>query len=162
MSSVWDQALSMEKEGQQYYLKLAHESKSREIAGLWTFLANEEAKHYETFMQLQKGMKASGAHTSASLDEAKKMFKTMAEQSKGAAVITDSAAVYEQALRLERKSIEHYSALLSSTPKSQEPALLAIIEEEKKHVKLFEALIDFARSPKEWLESSEFNHLDEY
>ena len=158
MTSILDQALSMEKAGRRYYSTLARKSNSKEAAGVLAFLADEEANHYDEFMNLHQREGTAASHPVHNSKAARRIFRKMAEEAHGSPVITDAETVYLQALRLKEKSLKHYASLLASIDKSEEDALKEIIEEEKRYARSYEELVDFTRIPKDWLENAEFNH----
>ena len=51
---AWELAKSIEKEGKEYYLKLAKESPEPSLAGVFNFLAKEEQRHYDIFDAMQR------------------------------------------------------------------------------------------------------------
>jgi rubrerythrin len=166
MASIWKLAQDMEKKGKAYYEKLAAASKNKEIAGIFAFLAKEEAVHLATFEKMQKGTRVSPRKESGSTVKAAKLFGKMAAKSRIVDEKESAVKAYMEALKMEKQSVKFYSGMLKGTLKkaddAQKSALYLIIEEEFKHVTLMEALIDFSRKPQEWLENAEFNHLDEF
>jgi rubrerythrin len=162
MASIWKLAKDMEKEGKAYYAKLAAASKNPEIATIFTFLAKEEAVHLKTFEKMEKGMKVASRLTSEPTVKALKLFGKMAAKSRIAAEKESAAKAYKEALAMEKQAVKYYSGMMKKCNTIQKTILSLIIEEEKKHVVLMEALIDFVRKPEAWLENAEFNHLDEF
>jgi rubrerythrin len=162
MPSIWKLAQEMEKEGKKYYEKLSAASKNPEVASVFAFLAKEEAVHLKTFEKMEKGMKLSARAISGSTVKAVKLFGKMAAKSRIAAEKESTVKGYKEALKMEKQAVKYYSGMMKKSNESQKAALSLIIDEEKKHVVLMEALIDFAKQPEAWLENAEFNHLDEY
>jgi rubrerythrin len=162
MASIWKLAKDMEKEGKAYYEKLSIASKNKEIAAIFAFLAKEEAVHLATFEKLEKGAKVASRLAAGSTIKAVKLFGKMAAKSRIADEKEGAEKAYKEALAMEKQAVKYYWGMMKKSDDSQKTALAHIIEEEKKHVILMEALIEYARKPHEWLENAEFNHLDDY
>lgn len=162
MPSVWKLAKDMEKEGKAYYEKCAKSSKNPEIAAVFAFLAKEEAVHLKVFEKFEKGMKVASRLASGSTAKAAKLFGKMAAKGKIADEKESAVKAYKEALAMEKQAVTYYTGMKKKCDAFQCAALDVIIEEEKKHVTLMDALIDFARKPEAWLENAEFNHLDDY
>ncbi len=163
MIDVWEFAKQVEVEGKQYYEKLAEDSAIGEIAGVFSFLASEEQHHWEIFDSMSKGMKAPELKDSDAVGDAKAAFEKLSKQFDMPEVIEDSETVYSKALDLEHKSIDLYQNALSKAETSEQKAAIEyIIQQEKKHARIVEAIMEFVRRPKEWLEDAEWYHLDKY
>jgi rubrerythrin len=154
-------AKSIEKEGREYYLKLAKESPEPSLAGVFTFLAKEEQRHYDIFDALQKNALVR-TEPGTALAEAKKMFAGLSSHFALPEMFYDYTAAYMRALELERKSISLYDGMLIKASSSDEKKVLSfLILEEQKHEHLMEHLIEFVNKPNVFLDTAEFNHLDE-
>ena len=51
--NIFDYAMQMEYDGNKFYLDLAEKSKDRGIKSIFTMLAKDEQKHYDTFKVLR-------------------------------------------------------------------------------------------------------------
>jgi rubrerythrin len=162
MASIWKLAKAMEKEGKAYYEKLSRSAKNPEIASIFSFLAKEEAIHLKTFEKFEKGFKVALRSESNPTVKAVKLFGKMAAKSKIADEKESAIKAYKEALSMEKQAVKYYSGMIKQSNPIQKSALTLIIKEEKKHVVLMEALIDFVRKPEAWLENAEFTHLEEY
>lgn len=163
MADVWEFAKDIEVSGKEYYEKLADESAIEELSGVFTFLAGEEQRHYEIFDAMEKGLPAPELKHSGALQNAKDAFNSLASSLQVSEVIEDSESAYQKALGFEQKSIDLYQkALVDAKDDQQKAALEFIINQEKKHYRIVEAMMEFVRRPKEWLENAEWNHLDAY
>ena len=68
-----------------------------------------------------------------------------------------------KAIELEQRSVSFYLDRADQVETPEQQALFKqLAEEEKKHLRLLDCLLDFVASPKTWLEDAEFNRLDEY
>jgi rubrerythrin len=159
--NAWELAKSIEKEGKEYYLKLAKESPEPSLAGVFNFLAKEEQRHYDIFdaMQRKAAVKTEPGTASA---EAKKMFAGLSSHFALPEMFYDYTAAYMRALEMEKKSVELYDGMLAKASSMDEKRVVSfLLLEEQKHEHLMEHLIEFVNQPNVFLETAEFNHLDE-
>ncbi len=162
MATVWETAKTMEAEGMAFYTKLGSETPNPEIAGIFKFLASEEEKHLAFFDALSKGKSYTGELESDVISQTKSIFEGFKIKSAVPAFAKDAAVAYQKAADLEQKAVEFYESLLTeTTDDSDAEALEIIIEEEEKHARIMESLVDFVRTPGEYLENAEFNNLDD-
>lgn len=160
---ILEVAQKMEQEGIAYYSKLASETPVSELKGVFNFLAKEEQRHLEIFQAFAAEKTANGTGDSTSaMKEVKKIFEQLTTSFTLPEIVYDYEAAYRKALSMEEKTVKYYSEMLASIDANRRETLEFIISQEKAHVKLFEALIDFVGNPKAWLENSEWNHLDTY
>ncbi|MFP4417857.1 MAG: ferritin family protein [Chitinivibrionales bacterium] len=163
MIDVWEFAKQIEVEGKKYYEKLAQDSAIGELSGVFSFLASEEQHHWEIFDSMQNGLKTPELKQSDAIGDAKSAFEKLSRQFDMPEVIEDPETVYSKALDLEHKSIDLYQdALPKAETDEQKAAIEFIIQQEKKHARIVEAIMEFVRRPKEWLEDAEWYHLDKY
>ncbi len=154
-------AKSIEKEGKEYYLKLSKESPDPSLAGVFKFLAQEEQRHFELFDALQKKSPVR-TEPGAAVLEAKKMFAGLSSHFALPEMFYDYTAAYMRALEMENKSIALYDGMLAKAASMDEKRVLSfLVLEEQKHKHLMEHLIEFVNKPNVYLETSEFNHLQE-
>jgi rubrerythrin len=159
--SVFEIAMQMEKEGEQFYRELAEKTPNRGLALILTRLAADEARHYEVFSQMQE--RAPDMAETTILADAKGIFAEMVAQAGPFDLDTDAVDLYRQAQELEKKSQEFYLDMVQKVEGAAQKALLErIAAEEKKHYFLLENVIEFVSRPETWLENAEFTHLDAY
>lgn len=160
--NVFDFAMNMEQDGETYYRELAQSTDNKGLATILTFLAKEEALHYNIF----KGMKERKGESLPStnlLDNVKNVFIEMKEKGDNFTFEAKQIEYYRKAQELERKSEDFYREKAEETTSIHERKLLnSIADEEKRHFFVLEEIIDFLRRPQEWLENAEWNHLDNY
>jgi len=154
-------AKSIEKEGKEYYLKLAKESPELSLAGVFNFLAKEEQRHYDIFDALQRKAPVRTEPGTASA-EAKKMFAGLSSHFALPEMFYDYTAAYMRALEMERKSVALYDGMLAKATTPDDKRILSfLILEEQKHEHLMEHMIEFVNKPNVFLETAEFNHLED-
>jgi rubrerythrin len=157
-----DYAVKMEKDGEKFYRGLAAKSPDQGVKFILNGLADDEVKHAQALLELAAGASPAMARTGI-LGGAQNVFSGMAARKAVAAAGTDQAALYEQALELERKSRDYYQAQAGGAAlKPARELFLRLADEEGRHMLLLENMIEFISRPKTWLENAEFNHLEEY
>lgn len=167
MINHWQLAKSIEEEGMMTYESLAKRAPNKELSGVFTTLADEERRHYELFSEMEKNMPVElFSEESKQIDLLETLHTTLLEMKNDnikLKTMHDAEKGYRNSLNLEKKSIEAYNKIMDDVKDIfQKSVLRLIIEEETRHVKLIEELIDFVHRPKEWLENAEVYHLDEY
>jgi len=159
---MFELAKNIEKEGVEYYQELARNTKSKQLAGVFNLLAEEENKHYNLFDAYQSSQ--TGPDTFEKRDiiaSAKSIFKSLSKESYSPK--KDYDAAYQKALMLEKNSITFYkNALKDTNDQAVKNIINVIIEEEGKHYKIISSIIDYVKRPVEWVENAEFNHMEEY
>lgn len=160
--NVFDYAMQMEKDGEAYYRDLAGRMNQEGLKRILTLLADDEVGHYNAFKKLRE---ESNPHVYATtvLGSAKTIFSQMKDQLEGFNVDISEIALYKKAIDVEIKSAAFYKekAAEIENPGAKE-ILLKIAQDEVKHQYLLENMVEFLSRPISWIESAEFNHLDEY
>ena len=158
---IFEFAIQMEQDGEQYYRQLAEKAVHPGIQGVLNQLADDEVKHAEAIKHIQE--KTGGFVETKVLENAKNVFQQIKDFGGGFDLKGDEEAAYRQAVELERKSISFYLDRFDQAENPDQKALFEkLAEEEKKHYHLMSNLVDFVASPKTWLEDARFNRLDEY
>jgi rubrerythrin len=161
MADIWEVAKNIEKEGQQYYLKLAKEAAAPELAGIFGVLAAEEARHLKIFEGLQNNAPVTPAQAEDAVVQAVRAFEQLMVGFRNEAGVKSAVEGYRKAVEMEKKTVVYYTGLLPAATSVQKQVLDVVIAEEKKHVSITESLLEFANRPREWLENAEFSHLEE-
>jgi len=159
MTDIWEAAKKIEQEGKRFYEALARDASRAELAGVFTLLAGEEQRHYDTFVRLQKGAGADAAAPSDIVPQVIETLRKLTADFVNGVKAGDTEAAYRKALSLERRSVEHYEGMLAGQSGAAQGALKAIIAEEKRHEAIIDSLIRLVRRPREWVESAEFARL---
>jgi len=161
MVNIFIYAMQMEKDGEDYYYKLAQETNNKGLRAVFSMLAQEEAKHYEIISKA-RAARPQMAETSI-LSDAKNVFAQMAEAGDSFDPGAGQIGAYEKAREIEKKSMEFYKEKAGEVEQDyQKELFLKLAEEEKKHYFLVQNIIDFVSKPQTWLENAEFCHLEEY
>jgi rubrerythrin len=158
----FDSAIQMEKEGERYYRQMAEGMTMPGVKTIFMFLAEEEVRHAHILTQMSKGV-ADKLTASTLFADTQTIFKAFQANPPVFNLNQADFEVYDHALELEQLSERHYrqQAELSKDP-SIKGIFNDIADEEARHIRLIEQLKVYSSRPHQWIENSEFNHLDHY
>ena len=165
---ILELACEIEVKGEQLYRDLAAQSPVKEISSIFDFLAGEEMLHFELLRAMSQKTTLPPIKKSSILNDSKAAFKILSEQfTKPGTIAIDREYALGTALELESKSVSLYEKAIAEITIDPDnecscQVLKQLIEQEKNHVRLVSALMDFQRHPYEWLENAEWRHLDGY
>jgi len=162
--NVFEYAMQMEKDGENYYRELAKKAANPGLKNIFLLLADNEIEHYDIIKAMKESSDYNFKETKI-LGQSKNIFMKIKEQNEDLSGINMSRKeVYEKALDLEKQSIDFYDDLKNKEIESdiQKEIISKIKEEEKQHYFLIENIIEFISNPDTWLENAEWNHLSEY
>jgi len=161
--SIFEFAMKMEQDGEKFYRDLAGNTTNAGLKQIFTYLADEEVKHYNLFKGLLERQPSEYESTDI-LADSKNVFAQMKES--GAVDVTDDASqleAYKQALEWEKKAYEFFEEKSAEATDPKEKKFLeTIAKEERRHYRLIDGIIEFIAQPESWVENAEFNHLTEY
>jgi rubrerythrin len=159
--NIIDYALQMEKDGEAYYRDLAAQAENTGIKQVFDILADAEAEHYETFMQMKENHPVNRKDRDH-ISRIKNLFTEMkAQGSQGGD--SEQIAIYTKARDVERKSQETYQQKASEISDPEQKSIcLQIAEEEGKHYMILDNLIEFLQHPDTWVEDAEWRHMEDY
>ncbi|HKK01813.1 MAG TPA: ferritin family protein [Desulfuromonadales bacterium] len=160
--NVFDFALKMEQDGKAYYEKLAKDCRLPGLKGIFTRLAADEQKHYETFQRLQTEGGQVAMADSGALEEAQNIFAELI-RNKDKAEAGDDPEGYRHAMKLEADSFRLYEdAAAKEQDEGTKALLLRIAEEEHRHFTILENVYNFINAPSQYLAWREFSNLEEF
>ncbi len=156
-----DYALKMEVDGKTFYEKLSKETNDPRVKQIFDMLAKDEQRHYDIINGFKKTFyNYKGTDT---FKTTKNIFSEALKKKQTFGVNVNIFELYQQAIEMEKKSVELYQdEAVKSKNKDEKTVLLKLAEEEKKHQTILENLMEFIRKGEEWVESPEFSHLDEF
>lgn len=158
---IFDYAVQMEKDGENYYRLLAAKTGYKGIKAIFTMLAEEEVKHYKIVAEMRTASPRL-AETSV-LTDARNIFTQVRQSGEKFDFGAKQRKLYEKAQDIEKKSEDFYREKANQVKQQyQREIFLKLAEEEKKHYFLLENIIQLVSRPETWLENAEFYHLDEY
>ncbi|KHE92395.1 MAG: ferritin family protein [Candidatus Scalindua rubra] len=158
---IYKYAMQMELDGRHFYLDLANKTDNAGIKGILTMMAESEAKHYNIILSMQKNDKTPYSTDTEALTEIKNIFKQMKDE-KEINVDVSQVELYKKALEVETNSEKFYleRADGEKDPHKKE-IFLTLAKEEKSHCILLENIVNFVSQPDNWVENSEWYHVDE-
>jgi rubrerythrin len=159
---IFTYAMQMEKDGEQFYRKIALKAGSIGIKRILTMLADEEVRHYGAIERMQQGRSEPMEDTYV-LDEAKNVFVQMKEEGVELEANPEQIELYQKAQEIEQRSRQFYEEKAGQAERDDQRLLFEqLAAEEAKHYFLLENLVEFVSRPEQWLENAEWFHLEEY
>jgi rubrerythrin len=161
MTNIFEYAMQMEKDGEDYYRQLAQKTGNNGMKTILTMLADEEVKHYNALDKIKT--QQTQIAESGILTDAKNVFVQLKESGESIDFDINQKELYTKARDIEKKSQDFYTEKANEvTEKFQKELLLKLAVEEQKHYVLLDNIIDFISRPEQWLENAEFFHLEDY
>jgi rubrerythrin len=159
---VFDYAMQLEKDGENYYREGAARSANKGMKKIMTILADAEVKHYDLFKQM-KEHKPFSLPEATILKDVKNIFVSMREEKGSESIDASEVDFYRKAQDIEKQTENFYLEKASQAEDTaQKEAFVQIAKEENKHYFILDRIIEFVSRPEQWLENAEFYHLDEY
>ncbi|MFZ2147722.1 MAG: ferritin family protein [Sedimentisphaerales bacterium] len=159
--NIFEYAMQMEKDGEEYYRQLARQTANKGLKTILTMLADEEVRHYKAIEKMKTAEPEMVGTTI--LSDAKNIFIQIRESNENFNYDTEQIQFYKKAQDIEEKTRDFYLEKANEVEeKYQKEVLLKLADEEKKHYFLLENIIEFVSRPETWLENAEFYHLEEY
>ena len=159
--NIFEYAMQMEKDGEDYYRRLARQTANKGLKTILAMLADEETKHYNAVERMQTA-EAHMAETTI-LTDAKNIFAQIKESSESFDFDIKQTELYRKAQDIEERSQDFYLEKANEVKEEYQKGLfLKLAEEEKKHYFLLDNIIEFVSRPEHWLENAEFYHLEKY
>lgn len=157
---LFEVAIKLEQEGAQLYTELAKKAPTEGFASIFSSLAKDEKKH-ESYFRILQQKSAPVSVDSQAIEEAKLVFKAFDPESFPSS--EDQIPAYEEAIQIEKKSIEFYTSQMDSLVfEAEKKALSIIISEEKKHLSILEEMLKLITRPHRWVEDAEFGVREDY
>ncbi|MEN8257585.1 MAG: ferritin family protein [Thermodesulfobacteriota bacterium] len=164
--NIFGYAMQMEKDGENYYRKLAKECNNVGLRGIFTMLADEEVKHYKVVEKLTKKDKTPQLAETNILENVKNIFIEMKDVKQDLHIDTsEEADNYRKARDIEDMSQKFYLEKADQVEGEQARQIfLQLAHEEERHLRIMENIVEFVSrtEPGHWLENAEWTHLDEY
>lgn len=159
---IFEYALQMEKDGENFYRRIAETTHVAGVRTIVTMLADEEVRHYKAIERMRQGRSDPMMET-ALLGDAKNIFVQMKDQHDEFTADQEQVELYQKARQIEKRSQQFYEEKAAQVDRKDQRQLFEqLAAEEAKHFFLLGSLIDFVSRPKQWLENAEWYHLEEY
>jgi rubrerythrin len=161
MTNIFEYAMQMEKDGEDYYRQLARQTSNKGLQTILTMLADEEVKHYNALEKIKTQMTQFAE--SKIMTDAKNIFVQTKESGESFDFDINEAELYKKAQDIEKESRDFYTEKADEvTEEYQKEIFLILADEENKHYLLLDNIIEFVSRPEQWLENAEFFHLEDY
>jgi rubrerythrin len=164
--NIYEFAMQMEVDGEQYYRKLAGESSSAGMKRIFQMLADEEVKHYKIIELMSRVTVPPELSRTPLLDNVKNIFVEMKDTEPNLHIdTTTETQSYRKALKIEEESRAFYLEQAAKEGNDAQRAIFSqLAREEGKHQRNMENIVEFVSRPEpgNWLEDAEWHHLDEY
>lgn len=158
---IFDFAIQMEHDGEQFYRDIAAKTSETGIRTIMTMLADDEKKHAQILTEIHTKIPLMSGTTI--LDTAKNVFVQMKDFGGEIDLSGDEEKLYRQAMEMEQKSVSFYLDRADQAKGADQKALFEkLASEEKKHFRVLENLADLVARPKTYLADAEFSNLDEF
>jgi rubrerythrin len=161
--SVFDFAMKREEDGKKYYEQLASQAQKPGLRTVFTRLAEDEQKHYETFQQWKLGGRVPVMPGTTIIEDVKNIFEELPGDADPLQGEETDLAAYRHAMKIEADSFRLYeeTAEKESDPETRK-LLLRIADEEHKHFTIMENIFHFVNAPSQYLAWGEFSNLEEF
>jgi len=160
--NIYEFAMEMEKDGEKYYRELAQKTNDPGMRSILQMLADDEVKHYNAIQEMMQGQDTGFADTEI-LKNSKNVFAQMEAADANITLDSNQVDLYREARDIEQKSVDYYLEKSEKADQESHRTLFArLANEEKKHYRLLDNIIELLMRPQEWIENAEFNHLEEY
>ena len=159
---IFEYAIQMEKDGEEFYRKIAQNTNDEGIKRILNMLADDEIKHREILQEMRDKSEADMEETEI-LSKSKNIFEEMQEKHKKLTSGDKEIDLYREAKEIEQKSIDFYEEKAQEADaEDQKKILLQIADEERRHYHLIDNIEELLLRPKQWVEDAEFYHLEDY
>ncbi|MCM0083878.1 ferritin family protein [Geomonas sp. Red32] len=159
--NVFDCAIKIEEEAENYYKGLEEEASEPELKTLFAILAAAEREHRDKLVRLRR----TTAPHKASLDDLDHKvcsFKPQVTQQELLNEIRNDPDLYKFTVREEEEEIRFYEEMAAmANNETTRRTLLMLADEERRHLDTMENIYEFVEAPKTYLASGEFSNLTE-
>lgn len=161
--NVLEFAMQMEKDGEMFYRQIAENTNNPGLKKIFETLAADEVAHYNTFKRVLESKDVNVIESDV-LSTAKNIFAEMKEtNSFDLSDETLQTDAYRKAMDAEEEAFTFYEKKAQETDDEVEKRVLMVFaNEERRHYRLLENILEFVSRPDTWIEDGEFIHLEEY
>jgi len=105
--NIFEYAMHLEKDGEEYYRRLARQTANKGLRTILTMLADEEVKHYNAIGRMQT--KEPHMAETTILTDAKNIFVQIKESGKSFDLDITQTELYRKAQDIEKESRDFYT-----------------------------------------------------
>ncbi|MHC4293892.1 MAG: ferritin-like domain-containing protein [Planctomycetota bacterium] len=156
--NIFDYAMQIEKEAEGFADKTSNEG----FAKIFTMLAEEEIVHFRIVEEMKNEVPVELSESEI-LTDAKNIFSRISQKKEEFEIETDQVELYKKARGIEQASRDFYlEKAVEVDDAFQKEVFENLADQEQKHYFLLDNIIELVVRPEQWLEDSEWHHLDEY
>ena len=142
--NILDQAMVIEQEGETLYRSFVRDLTNNGAIYIFTWLADQKKKHYDSIKKIKQGEKAASIGKSSDLQGVRDIFLNWKKVNPKLSIKVSQIELYRQALDVEEKSIRLYGeGARMAADEATKTALLNLAIEEKAHRQFMENIIEF-------------------
>lgn len=157
--NVFDYAMKMELEGEEYYRGLAEATPHPGLKTIFTNLAADERKHFETFRALKGGI-SDPIPESSTLESSRNIFEKLVDGEIESPTLEHSLDGYRHGMENEAESAKFYEDAAKREKDENVARLIRrIADEEWDHYRVLENLYQYTLAPQNYLAWGEFGNL---
>ena len=167
--NIFDFALKMELDGEQFYLQQAAKVTYEDLKVVLLGLAEDEQRHYKIVQRLRQ-QETGYIEPDPAISAARNVFVIAGDkpfiprdQDSIAKWKDEQRDVYQAALRKEEESVRLYKQLQETVESPAERDILKkLAQEEERHAEVLGNIVEMINRFHEWVESAEFHHQKPY
>jgi len=153
---VFEVAKNMELEGKKAYLDMLEKTTNPALKNILKRLAEWEDNHYIIFDAMQQEADVIEVKK-ATTEDVKGIFSSLKDVSADDEVV-EQIEFYEEAIKVEQKSSDYYKEIAQGiADETLKKEVIMIADEEIKHKKILQEILDYLQQPNTWVENAEFN-----
>lgn len=161
---ILDYAMKMEQDGMAFYKANADASSDPDLKQIFLTLVDEEARHYRIFKMLKENPSEITGSVSFSAPEnfklVRNIFENMAQDTGEKKFGDDAVSIWTEALRIEEKAQSFYKEKAASeADEATRKLMLAIAEEENRHVHMIDAVLMYLKHPQAFAASAQYSNF---
>ncbi len=163
---ILQSAMNMEKDGREFYLKAAQDSKSSLAKNLFEVLAKEELVHQEVISEIYESLKAGNEWPDVQItrvhsENAENIFSAALKDPQQQKAASDDLEAVNIALEMEENSFKLYSERAKESDNPAEAKFYqALAHEEQKHVVSLRNTEEYLTDPEGWFMAKQHITLD--
>jgi rubrerythrin len=152
----------MERDGEAYYREMALQADDVGTKQIFSILADAEAEHYRTFLQMKENQPISMGNQKH-IAMIKTLFTEIKERGDQGAPDSKQIDAYIKARDIEKKSQKFYQQKADElADPEQQKICLQIADEEGQHYIVLDNLIELLQRPTTWIEDAEWRNMEDY
>ncbi len=158
--NIYEYAMNLEKEGEDFYRDLAEKTDDEGLKNILLMLANEEVKHYKLFEKMLNNADVSKLPKMEVIEETKQSFQKMKDVPTTHNFEQDQLEYYKRAVEIEEQNGNFYKEQAHKAKTEEHKQIfLRIAEEEDRHLVVLKNLVEFIACPDDYLDNAEFYNM---